>query len=182
MLIKASKDEIIEHILRSYEVYFDVDKYEEKDIPVVAKCRFHIHNERYVLIKKAKLWDSDSNEYVFVFKINSLTRDLFIKCRNYAYEEGMKLIEPKPGHMCSYITSVFICDSCDKEAEKMIRKCNIHKNFKFSFYGWMDYHTTCINISSNEIFGNRSGKDTTKFFKNLLNNSSILNKTPQNLV
>lgn len=182
MLIKESKDEIIKQILRSYEVYFDVEKCEEKDIPVIARCKFHVHNERYVLVKKAKLWDFNSNEYVFIFKLDELTKDIFIKCRNYAYEEGMKLIDPKPGHMCSYITSVFICDSCDTDTQKMIKKCNIHKNFKFSFYGWMDYHTACINISNNKIFGNRSGKDTTKFLKNLLNNSTILNKTTESLI
>ncbi len=167
-MILSNKDEVLRKVLRSYEGYFDIEECNDQNIPLVAKCKFHIHNKKYVLIKKATLWETDSNEYVYIFKIENLTKEIFNKCKDYAYNYGMKLIDPKPGHMYSYITTVFICDSCEKEAERLLTKCNLHKNFKFSFYGWMDFHTVCININDNKVFGNNGGKNTTKFFKNLL--------------
>ena len=35
---------------------------------------------------------------------------------------GMKVINPKPGHMYSYITTIFVCDTCDEETEKLNKK------------------------------------------------------------
>lgn len=177
MLKYHSYDEILKSILKSYEVYFDIEKYEKAEIPLVAKCEFHVHNEKYVLVKKAQIWATDANEYVYIFQIDNLTKDLFEKCKNFAYENGMERINPKAGHMYSYITTLFICDSCEDEVEKLIKKCKIIKNFKFSFHGWMDYRMTCIHINKDKIFGNRSGRETTEFLKDLLlKKSSLLKK------
>ena len=169
MNTSTNKNIILDMIIKSYQVYFDIEKFDKNDNFLAAKCEFHVHNEKYVLVKKAKLWNADANEYVFIFITDSLNKDIFTRCKNYAYEEGMKLINPGPGHMYSYITAIFICDNCDKEAEKLLKKCKIIKNFKFSLHGWMDYRTTCVSVDNNYIFGNRSSRETTKFLKNLIN-------------
>lgn len=176
MLLLKDENNILDKILKSYEVYYDVEKIEDKFLPLVAKCEFHVHNEKYVLTKKAQLWSSDANEYVYIFKMNNLDKDLFIKCRDYAYEDGMKLINPKSGHMYSYITTIFICNNCDNDAQKLIKKTKISKNFKFSLHGWMDFHISCLHIDKNEIYGNPSGRVTSKFLKNLFTQKSSLSK------
>ena len=169
MLLLSNKDEVLDKILRSYSTYYDIKKYDNEDTPLVATCEFHVHNEKYVLVKKAQLWETDANEYVYIFKMDNLTEELFTKCKDYAYEEGMKLINPKPGHMYSYITTLFICDTCDEKAQKLMKKCKITKNFKFSLHGWMDFHISCININANKIYGNKSGNVTSKFLKEIFN-------------
>ena len=58
MLLCSDKDNIIDKILKSYEVYYDVEKCENKSLPLVATCEFHVHNEKYVLSQKAQLWSS----------------------------------------------------------------------------------------------------------------------------
>ena len=175
-LLCSNKDSILDRILKSYEIYYDVKKTEKNLLPIEAICEFHMHNEKYVLSKKAQLWSTDANEYVYIFKMDALTKDLFLKCKKFAYEEGMKIINPKPGHMYSYITTIFIYDYCDKKTENIIKKCKITKNFKFSLHGWMDFHIACINTSENKIFSNKSGKVTSKFLKQLFSNrTSIIN-------
>lgn len=168
MLKYHNYNEILQTILKSYEVYFDVKKCDKKEIPLVAKCEFHVHNEKYILVKKAQIWATDANEYVYIFQVDNLTKDLFDKCKDFAYKNGMEKINPKPGHMYSYITTLFICNSCEDKVEKFIKKYKLIKNFKFSFHGWMDYRISCIYINNNEIFGNKSGRETTEFLKNLL--------------
>ena len=131
---KQTREELLERMLKGYQAYFDIERYEEREdaLPLMAHCRFYVHSEKYVLVKKAKLWDADSNEYVYIFSVPELTKEIFERCKDYAYEEGMKLIDPKPGHMYSYITPVFICDTCTKEAE-------VPHLQKFSFFVvWMD--------------------------------------------
>lgn len=171
MDIALSRDEILNRLLQSYEAYFDVDR-EPKvpaGLPLTATCRFYVHSEKYVLIKKAKLWEADSNEFVYIFSVPELTEELFESCRSYAYEEGMKLIDPKPGHMYSYITTVFVCDSCTPGAKKALQKCRIYKSFHFSWYGWMNFHTAAIVRKGSDLLTNRMGRGNAKFMKKILN-------------
>ena len=166
-----TREKLLNRLLRSYQSYYDIYPTEngEKDgLPLAAHCRFFIHSEKYVLIKKAKLWEADSNEFLYIFSLPHLTEELYDSCEKYAYEEGMKQIDPKPGHMCSYITAMFLCDTCDPAALKKLRKNHIYKSFRFSLYGWMDYHTALFTLSDNGIYTNRSGRDNVKFMKSIL--------------
>ena len=171
MDLRLTREEILEKLLDSYEAYFDVGRIGEppEGLPLVATCRFYVHSEKYVLIKKAKLWEADSNEFVYLFSVPHLTEEIFEACKAYAYEEGMKLIDPKPGHMYSYITAVFICDSCMPEAKRALKRCRVYKSFHFSWYGWMNLHTAAVVREGSEIFTNRMGRSNAKFMKNILN-------------
>lgn len=166
-----SREEILDRLLDSYRAYFDVERVQEgpNGLPLAATCRFYVHSEKYVLIRKAKLWEADSNEFVYVFSVPELTGEIFDACREYAYEEGMKLIDPKPGHMYSYITAVFVCDTCTPEAKKALQKCRVYKSFHFSWYGWMHLHTAAVVRRGSDVFTNRMGRGNAKFMKNILN-------------
>ena len=172
---KQTREELLERMLKGYQAYFDIERYEERedDLPLMAHCRFYVHSEKYVLVKKAKLWDADSNEYVYIFSVPELTKEIFERCKDYAYEEGMKLIDPKPGHMYSYITPVFICDTCTKEAEKALMRCRIYKSFHFSLHGWMDHHTALVELSTGQIDGNLGGRHTAKILKKVLYSQTL---------
>ena len=172
MEAKLTREEMLERLMRSYEPYFDVERYEDgekDDMPLSAHCRFYVHSSKYVLIKKAQLWAADCNEYVYVFSVPELTEEVFARCRDYAYEEGMKLVNPKPDHMYSYITAVFLCDTCTPEARKALQKCRIYKSFHFSLYGWMDFHTALLVRGENRSYTNRSGRGNAKLMKSILN-------------
>ena len=166
-----TREAVVQRLLRSYQAYYDVYPTEngEKDgMPLAAHCRFFVHSEKYVLLKKAKLWEADSNEYIYLFSMPHLSEELYEACEKYAYDEGMKLVDPKPGHMYSYITAVFVCDTCDPAAEKKLRANHIYKSFHFSLYGWMDYHTALIALEGKKVCTNRSGKANVKFMKRIL--------------
>ena len=161
-----NRDALLENLLKGYSVYFDVERVEEQEVPIKAVCAFHVHSEKYVLVKSAKLWDADSNEYVYLFSVPELTAEIFEKCKRYAYEKGMEQIDPKPGHMYSYITALFLCDQVTKEGEKALKKCKIYKSFRFSFHGWMEFHTALLCGSDGRIAVNRAGRQMKKMLKN----------------
>ncbi len=172
MELALSREQIVERLLKNYEPYFDVERFAQppqEGLPLEATCYFYVHSEKYVLLKKAKLWEADSNEFVYLFSVPELTEDIFERCKAYAYEEGMKLIDPKPGHMYSYITAVFVCDACTAGARKLVEKCRIYKSFHFSWYGWMHVHTAAIVRDGSRVFTNRMGRGNAKFMKNILN-------------
>ena len=80
----------------------------------------------------------------------------------------MKLLHIGPGHMYSFITPVFVCDTCDEDARKALKKCRIYKSFHFSLHGWMDFHTAVVDLERGRIDANRSGHSTAKILKKVL--------------
>ena len=80
----------------------------------------------------------------------------------------MKRAHIGPGHMYTYITAVFVCDTSEDDAREALQKCRIYKSFHFSLHGWMDFHAAVLETGSGRITANRSGKCVEKVMKNVL--------------
>lgn len=163
-----TREAAIDRLLKSFKVYYNISMFSDERTPITARCDFFEHSQKYVLSKKAELWSADSEEFLYILNIPRLTLDLFEKWRDYVYEDGMSRLHIGPGHMCSFITPVFVCDTCDEDARKALKKCRIYKSFHFSLHGWMDYHVLVIDLSKSRIDANRSGHQTAKILKKVL--------------
>ena len=128
---------------------------------ICAKCNMNRKSFYYHFRDKFDLVN-------WIFDVEYLTKEIFEKCRDYAREDGMKRANIGPGHMYTYITPVFICNTCEDEAKKALRKCRIYQSFHFSLHGWMDFHTAVLEVDHNKITTNRSGKCVEKVMKNVL--------------
>ena len=84
------------------------------------------------------------------------------------HADGMKRIHVGPGHMASYITAVFICDTCDEDARKALKKCRIYKSFHFSLHGWMNFHAALVEVDDGKVTSNASGHHVAKILKKIL--------------
>lgn len=163
-----TRTEAVDKLLGRYAGYYDISSAQEDQAPLVATCAFHAMSEKYVLSRKAKLWQAGSHEYVYLFSVPHLTEEIYNSCRDYAYASGMELIEPGPTHMYSYITAMFLCDSCDKAAKKALRKCRIYKSFKMAFWGWMDFHSGLAVLEEGKAFSNASGRSAAQLLDKTL--------------
>ena len=162
-----TRQEAIDRLCTIYQSQFDINRCEEDGQPLAVTMDFYATSEKFVLSKKAKLWEAGSHEYVYLFSVPHLTEDIYNSCRDYALEHGMAKVEPGPTHMYSYITAMFLCDSCDKAAKKALRKCRIYKSFKMAFWGWMDFHSGLAVLEEGKAFSNASGRSA----------AQLLNKT-----
>ncbi len=167
MVPDLSREEMLEKLLEAYSGYFDIERKEEQDFPLVASCHFHVRSAKYVLLKKAELWSANSNEHVYIFSVPELTEEIYRACEKKAYDLGMALIEPNKEHMYTYITAVFLCDACTGEAARLLKKCRIYKSFHFSLYGWMNFHTVLVRRGADTFPTNRSGRENAKLMKNI---------------
>lgn len=161
------RKELLNKLLEVYSKYYDISLINDSETGLAARCDFHIHNEKYVLVKSAKLWEADCHEYVFVFLTEHFTEDFFKASRDYVFSEADKLIVPKEGHMYTYVTAVFICDDFDKEGVRLLKKSKRYKSYRFSLWGWSDFRTYLIRSKDKALFYNRSGKDAAKFVKKI---------------
>ena len=165
--LPVTREEMLEKLLDAYSGYFDIERAESSALPLAAVCHFNVRTAKYVLLKKAELWSADSNEHVYIFSVPELNEEVYRSCEKLAYDRGMSLIDPKPGHMYTYITAVFLCDTCTPEAEKLLKKCRLYKSFHFSLHGWMDFHTVLVRRGAADFPTNRSGRTNAKLMKNI---------------
>ena len=167
MALDCTREEMLERLLRTYSGYYDIERMEESALPLVSSCHFHVRSAKYVLMKKAELWSANSNEHIYIFSVPELTADIYRSCEKTAYDLGMALIHPDKNHMYTYITAVFLCDTCTEEAKKLLTKCRLYKSFHFSLHGWMDFHTVLIERGAAAFPTNRSGRANAKLMKNI---------------
>lgn len=167
IFMQYTREAALNRLMGSYKAYFNIDIADNTQEYLRAVCEFFEHTEKYVLSRQANLWAANCEEFVYLFSVEQLTTEIFEKCRDFAREDGMKRAHIGPGHMYTYITPVFICDACQEDARRAVRKCRIYKSFKFSLHGWMDFHAAVLEVESNWITTNGSGKCVEKVLKNV---------------
>jgi hypothetical protein len=166
--MQYTRQEALTKLLKSYESYYNIIPADEGQRPLVARCEFFEHSQKYVLSKKAELWSADCEEFIYLFDVPHLTKEIYEECQDYAHKDGMERLHIGPGHMYSYITPIFICDICDEDARKALKKCRIYKSFHFSLHGWMDFHTVLAELGSGRVEANRNGRSVAKILKKVL--------------
>ncbi|MBQ9021501.1 MAG: hypothetical protein IJ113_05755 [Eggerthellaceae bacterium] len=112
-----------------------------------------------MLVKRAKLWEVDSHEYIFFQTVDTLDADTFEDWLSYMCEHGVKKAKPQPNHMSSNITLVLIADSTSDDVAKAVRKARFRKNFKFGLEGWADLKLAAIDLANQRVYTNGAGKD-----------------------
>lgn len=166
--MQYTREEAVGRLLDSYKAYYNVTKCESGPEGLAAVCEFYEHSEKFVLSKKAELWSADCEEFLYLFEVPVLTLAVYERCRDFAYQDGMERAHIGRGHMYTYITPIFVCDTCQEDAQKALKKCHIYKSFHFALHGWMDFHTAVFEVSSGRISSNRSGRCVEKVLKNVL--------------
>ena len=92
------REEALERIKKAYGYDYDIDKAEMEsrtptELPVYMTAAYHAHNAKYVLSRKAVLWEAGCHEYLYIYDVPELTEEMAKQCIEYAYEEGMKLVK-----------------------------------------------------------------------------------------
>lgn len=169
--LDRSREEIVERILQNNEAYYNVTRVEEKlEVPLVARCDFFESVEKYLISKKAELYTTQSEEFLYIFSINHLDMELYTKCKEYALEDAMPRMNIGPDHMCSVVGYHFIVDTYDEDVEKAIKKCKIYKSFRFSLHGWMSGRMALIGVKDKVFISNPEGHSMAKALAQILIN------------
>lgn len=166
--MSCSREEITSRLLDSYQRYYNITIYDDAKLPLRALCEYYEAAEKYVVSRKVNLWTAKGEEFIFLYEMPVLTRELFEKHLAEAREAGMKLAHIGSGHMYTYITPVFVCDSCEPEALRMLQKCSVHKTFLFSFHGWMDVRLAVCQAADQAVATNKAGRCMEKNLKRIL--------------
>ena len=162
----ADLHEAFERIMTAYSGYYDLNR-EDPLEPFDAEAVFRIHDEQYILIKKAKVSEADSNEFVYFAKAGELTEDQFLKYEDTAWDDGLSRATPKENHRNSDVTVVITAESVSPEAEQAIRKSKKYKSYKWGIHGWSAHRVVCYDLSRHKLLYNRRGEELKEIFSNI---------------
>ena len=166
-----SPQEALERLLRSYTRYYDL--IEDPPAPFQAAAEFHSHGESYLLIKSAKLWEMDSNEFVYFTAEDALSADTVSQRIETAWDLAMPQIHPGENHRNSDVTVVFLTNSLPEDARKLVSRTNRSKGYKHGIQGWSNLRLGAIELSTGRIACNRHGRDLKKLLSNIMKSNAI---------
>ena len=136
-----------------------------QQVPLTAICEYYEESGEHFIFRANELWSTHQEEFIFLFDVPTLTPAVVHACIAYAHETGMQMAHIGSGHMYTYITPIFICDSAAPAAQKELQACKIYKSFKFSFHGWMEVHAACVELGASRMYFNKAGRCLEKSLK-----------------
>lgn len=150
---------VLERLLAAHEAFFDVTRnYEYAGRCFGGYAEFHSLGEKYVLTKKAKLWEVAAHEYLFFTQVDVLDEAAFDDLLEFMTTKATDKVEPGPNHMTSYVSLVIIAKSADPAVAKRLRRTSFHKTYKFGFQGWAELRLCLIDLAVKQVTTNAMGK------------------------
>ena len=156
---KDEKHLVLKRILAAHEAFFDVHRDYEfagKSFPGFAE--FHSFGEQYVLVKRAKLWEANSHEYLFFTFAETFDEAQLDEWVWFMKERGLEKVTSEPNHMSSGLALVVIADDCMEGARRAVRRVRFRKNFALGFRGWADLRVVVADLSTRCVYANAAGK------------------------
>ena len=81
-----TREEAVERLCTIYQSQFDINRCSAEQTPLAVTMDFYALSDKYVLSKKAKLWEAKSFEYVYLFNVPHLTREIYEACEKIDFE------------------------------------------------------------------------------------------------
>ena len=150
---------VLKRLLAAHQQWFDVfEDYAFAGRVFPGYAEFRSHGEKYVLVKKAKLWEVDAFEYLFFAFADVLDAKGLDEWVSFVTTQAIAKVTPDSSHMTSYLSLVLIAKGVDKEAARALRRARFHKEFKFGLNGWVDMRLAAVDLGESRVITNSMGK------------------------
>ena len=163
----------LDHLLRKYSGTFDIYQpyvIHGKEYP--AYGYFFSHVEKYVLVREANMWSSDSYEHILFIEaeevIPALIEEAYEIVREYMEPVLVRKGEdlPAPGHIYSYLTiSIIAQKPLSKEMRKAVKHFKFEKGYRFNMRGFSQAHIICTTLEDEKVYTNYAGSKSAKLYK-----------------
>ncbi len=157
----------LEKLLCSFKRYYNIKRNDETEPPFVAEAEFVSHNEQYFLIKKAKVAEINSNEYVFFYTTENLDIETLKSLDECAWIRGTARIKPDSNHRNSDVTLIILAEHIEQQAFKEVHKMKHYQSYRFGLHGWSNYRLVALELSSGKLAYNRQGQNLKKLVSNI---------------
>lgn len=165
----------LDRLLLKYSGTFDIYQpyvIQGKEYP--AYGYFFSHIEKYVLVREANMWSSDSFEHILFMEVDEITekilQEAYAIVRDYMepvlVRKGEEL--PAENHMYSYLTIAIISKSAaSRHIQKLIKKFRFEKGYKFNMRGFSQAHILCATMEDEHVYTNSAARKSSKVLKSV---------------
>ena len=165
----AAQEKFLRQLDAAYRLNYDPVPIGPQAGALAAQYVYKRTDQAYVLSRKATIWSAETHEHVFVFAADELTAELWRECRERALELGLGLIRPHSEHKCSFVTALVVCGAARDEAIAQIVRERYRKDYRFGFYGWMEFRAAAVCLGDGRVAVSRAGDDLRPFLEKNLN-------------
>ncbi|MBD5449903.1 MAG: hypothetical protein HDR28_07065 [Lachnospiraceae bacterium] len=164
----------LDQLLRKYSGTFDIYQpyvIHGKEYP--AYGYFFSHVEKYVLVREANMWSSDSYEHILFIETEEIDQALIDETYSIVTEymepvlvrKGAEL--PAEGHMYSYLTISLIANKpLSREMQRAVKHFKYEKGYRFNMRGFSQAHIVCATMEDEKIYTNYVGRKSAKLYRN----------------
>lgn len=150
----------LERLLVAHEAYYDVERdYSFAGRDFAGYAELHSSASQYVLMKRAKLWEANSHEYLFFILTAHLDAEMFDELVAFMKKEAIAKVTLGPDHMNSFLSLIIIADSVDAGLARHVRRTRFRKSFMFGLKGWADLRVCVVCLGEETVYANAMGID-----------------------
>lgn len=152
--------EALDRLLAAHEAWFDVSRdhaFGGRVFPGYAE--FHSSAEKYVLVKRAKLWGVSAHEYLFFCLAGHLGMHGYQELADFMTSKALDKVRIDPEHMTSYLSLVVVADAVDADVARAVRRTRFRKNYAFGLKGWSDLRVAVVDLATSSVITNAMGKE-----------------------
>lgn len=128
--------------------------------------------EKYVLVREANMWTTNSHEHILFITVDKVTEDTLEEINSLLKDymepelvrDGKKY--PDKNHMYSYLTIAVLSEKpLDKMQAKKIRNFKFEKGYLFNFRGFSQGRLVCASMEDEKVVVNYQARQLKKLFK-----------------
>lgn len=165
----AKLQDVLDNLMKQYEGYFNVEMpHTYGNRVLLAYAQYIQRMEKYVLVRRAQLYATESNEHVFFVHAPHLNEATWEAEKNFIIAAEKDYVVPHSEHMYSYMTLVLLCDTIDADVKKKIKRMSYTKNYKYSIHGYSTVRIAAMDLSDDSIVTNGQGRELVKVLENAL--------------
>ena len=148
MTAKDMRTDLLERVLAAHKSFYDIRRdylFEGRTFPAFAE--YHTYGEKYVLVKRAKLWEVNTHDFMFFECVDELDETQLAEEISFMQEKALSL--------------VIIANRTTEAARKLAKKTRFHKEYRFGFRGWTDLRLAVVDLSlptDKSVVVNNAGK------------------------
>lgn len=171
--IRVKTADYLDQLLRKYSGTFDIYQpyvIHGKEYP--AYGYFFSHIEKYILVREANMWSSDSYEHILFIETQKVDQELIDEAFRIVTDymepvlvrKGAEL--PAEGHMYSYMTICLLAEQpLTKEMQKALKHFKYEKGYRFNMRGFSQAHIVCATMEDEQVYTNYAGRKSLKLYR-----------------
>ena len=133
MTAKDMRTDLLERVLAAHKSFYDIRRdylFEGRTFPAFAE--YHTYGEKYVLVKRAKLWEVNTHDFMFFECVDELDETQLAEEISFMQEKALRKVDAGPNHMSSALSLVIIANRTTEAARKLAKRTRFHKEYRFA--------------------------------------------------